>query len=540
MSASRRTSRAGRLSVLLAATCSLFPVTLIAQGPPPPILPGVAPGPYAVGYTVRQEYDHSRTFKQKLDYFGERTPGEIARPIQITIWYPAAPGSGGAPMRLSDYYDVIATETDFRARSPEELRDLREEREQILMIEWRVAPDSMRAVRPRLDSLLALPTSAVRDAPPAAGRFPLILHLPGYNGSSGHNPLFEYLASHGFVVASVPNMGMYSRSIDDEPRSLDVQARDLEFAYAVMRTLPYVDADKVGTTGMSWGGLSNVLFASRNAYVGAVVTLDGAITMPVELEHVERVPGYSHQSFRTPYLQLLVSPEEARFRPKDLRFWDALRYADATMVQFNGVGHDDFALEYPRLRNAVEADPARAAYLETFARAQLEYVLRFFQAALNQDEAAGASLAGLSKELGLPDSMVARFETKRALKAPPSAEEFRDIVRTRGAKVAAEVYRAATEVQPDNELITSPVMGPLYMEAFNAGRFDEALAICELWRVGMPDAPGPLFSMGRTYRAMGNNEKAIDTYERILAMVPEGPQAENARRALAELRGGGA
>ena len=56
-------------------------------------------------------------------------------------------------MRLSDYYDVIATETDFRARSPEELRDLLEEREQILMIEWRVAPDSMRAVRPRLDSL---------------------------------------------------------------------------------------------------------------------------------------------------------------------------------------------------------------------------------------------------------------------------------------------------------------------------------------------------------------------------------------------------
>jgi regulator of sirC expression with transglutaminase-like and TPR domain len=54
----------------------------------------------------------------------------------------------------------------------------------------------------------------------------------------------------------------------------------------------------------------------------------------------------------------------------------------------------------------------------------------------------------------------------------------------------------------------------------------------------MPNEVGPLFSMARVYRAMGETAKAIETYERILTMVPEGRQADNARRAIAELRGG--
>ena len=282
-----------------------------------------------------------------------------------------------------------------------------------------------------------------------------------------------------------------------------------------------------------------MLFASRNTYVRALATLDGAITMPQELGLIEAVPGYHHESIRIPYLQLLVSPEEAKFRPKDLRFWNALRYSNASMVQFNGVEHDDFSPQYLTLKNTVEADPTRVAYLETFARAELEYVLRFFEMALDGDTTAGASLASLPRELGLPDSMVVRFETKKGLKAPPTVGEFTAIIRSRGAKVAADVYRAAVEVEPDNKLVTSPVMGPLYMEAFDARRFDEAVAICELWREGMPNDVGPLFSLGRLYRAMGDKDEAIATYEKILTMVPAGPRAEAAKRALGELRGGG-
>ena len=83
---------------MLAVASSLAPAAVTSQDRSSPALFGLTPGPYAVGHAVRHEYDYSRTFKKPYDYFGERTPGEIARPIQITIWYPAGKDDG-TPMR---------------------------------------------------------------------------------------------------------------------------------------------------------------------------------------------------------------------------------------------------------------------------------------------------------------------------------------------------------------------------------------------------------------------------------------------------------
>jgi len=130
-----------RSAVLVAAVSGMAATSASAQSSAH-VWPDLEPGPYAVGYTVRHEYDHSRTFHNKLDYFGNPTSGEIARPIQITIWYPAAADPGAQPMRVSDYYHAIAAETDFTPPAPDELRGLVEDREQILMMEWRVSPSS--------------------------------------------------------------------------------------------------------------------------------------------------------------------------------------------------------------------------------------------------------------------------------------------------------------------------------------------------------------------------------------------------------------
>ncbi len=528
-----------RSQVVIAAlilTCT-FRTGISAQSTQEQIWPGLEPGPYAVGYTVRHEYDYSRTFREKFDYFGQRVEGEIARPVQISIWYPAEVTARSQRMRFEEYYQALATEIDFAPPSPEALAAVVEEHKQILMVEWRIAPPDRPRVQAALDSLFDIRTTAARDARPAAGRFPLILHMPGYNGSATHHtPLFEYLASHGYVVAAVPNMGRYSRGIDDEAVSLDVQARDLEFAFSVMRLVPYVDPERVGTTGMSWGGMSNVLFAQRNARVDAVVTLDGAITMPAELELIEAVPGYDHASVRAACLQLMVSPQTARFRPKDLRFWDALRYSEAYMYQFEGVSHDDFSPGYVRLRNLLESDPDRVEYLETFARVLGRHVRHFFDAVLKDDRDSRAFLTAPPAQHGAPAGMLVLAEVKPALPQPPTGDMFAAILLEQGVDAAERVWREVTAVDPEAELIVSEVMGPLYMEALSDGRHQQALDICRLWALGMPGDAGPLFSMARVHQAMGDRDEAIACYERIIAMVGEGPQADHARQAIEELK----
>ena len=513
---------------------------LTADRSRPLIWPAADPGPHDVGYQVIHEYDRTRTFKPKFDYFGKPTEGPIARPLQISVWYPAVPSAGQSRLKLEEYYHAQATEMDFAPPSPERLAIVLNHLKQIWPLEFRVPPEGRAAIRKKIESALREEVFAVKDAVPEKGPFPLIVHLPGYNGSpNGHAYLFEYLASHGYVVASVPNMGMNRREIDNEAASLEVQARDLEFVVARMGDFPYVDLSQVGTTGMSWGGFSNVLFGGRSARVDAVLTLDGAITMPEELKLIEAVPGYSHKAFDKAYMQLLVTPAEAKFRPKDLRFFEALEYGDAHMIQFRGVDHDEFACGYLRLRNLKETDPQRIAFLEEFSREIYRLALQFFDAYLKGDQEALRSLVeAAEKKVGQDagNRTIALRRFKKGKPRPLTRNGFVDIIRARGAAEAAKIYADYSRTHPQNDLIVSSVIGPVYMDAFESGDYREALAICELWRTGMPGDPGPLFSMARVYRSTGETDRAIGCYEKILTLNIDQDVAEAARKRLQEVR----
>jgi catechol-2,3-dioxygenase len=74
------------------------------------------------------------------------------------------------------------------------------------------------------------------------------------------------------------------------------------------------------------------------------------------------------------------------------------------------------------------------------------------------------------------------------------------------------------------------------MDAFESGDLKEAMAICELWRTGLPDDPGPLFSMARVHIASNELDRAAGCYEKILSMKTSQEIAEAARKRLQDLR----
>jgi tetratricopeptide (TPR) repeat protein len=177
--------------------------------------------------------------------------------------------------------------------------------------------------------------------------------------------------------------------------------------------------------------------------------------------------------------------------------------------------------------------------LEEFSRQIYRCALQFFDAYLKGDEEATRSLAEAAEKRGGPEAdnrtiVLRRF--KKGKPRPLRRSEFVDIIRTHGAAEAARIYADYRRTHPRNDLIVSSVIGPVYMDAFESGDLKEALAICELWRTGLPDEPGPLFSMARVYAKSGDTEKAAGCYETILSMDVRPEHADTARKRLEDLR----
>ncbi len=195
--------------------------------------------------------------------------GEVARPIRIDVWYPAE-CEGADRMPLSDYMAM---------ESPGPLYD------DLVFLTHRWDEYSYRGLpedSAAFDRLMATATAACPGAPPASGRFPLVVYSAGwFNRAPDNTVLLEYLASRGFVAATVPqlNPGLWTFSFASDAPGVENQVRDLELAIGVLAGDPRVDRSRVAAMGYSTGGDVALLLAGRNPLVDAVVGLDASWTL---------------------------------------------------------------------------------------------------------------------------------------------------------------------------------------------------------------------------------------------------------------------
>jgi predicted dienelactone hydrolase len=108
--------------------------------------------------------------------------------------------------------------------------------------------------------------AAAFDAPEQAGARPLVVISHGHGGSNlGHHDLATYLASHGFVVATLehPKDNFRDKRGDGQPdvmygRPIQVAAT-ISALLADPRWEALVDADRIGVAGFSAGGYTSLL-----------------------------------------------------------------------------------------------------------------------------------------------------------------------------------------------------------------------------------------------------------------------------------------
>ncbi|HEX9893492.1 MAG TPA: hypothetical protein VGA78_06190, partial [Gemmatimonadales bacterium] len=295
------------LALLLLAACHA--AGGVGLQPPSPLWGGLESGRYRVGLSLLFERD---TTRPALGPDSAPPPG---RPMQIVVWYPAG-AAGDRPVTLRQYIELSAG-----ALGPDSATA---ERRRRLVEGFASEPRSNGIAQSAVDSLLGTPMGAVVDAPPAGGRFPLLVFL--HASPWGASVMSEYLASHGFVVAAIESKGAREAPYRLSRANLDAMVRDAGFTVTRMRREPFV-GELLGIIGMSNGAIAAVALQLGGIVPQAVVSLDGGIGEQAGGSYLGSVSGAVATRFTVPLLHL-YTPDN---RYLDFQYLRSYQAAPRTM-----------------------------------------------------------------------------------------------------------------------------------------------------------------------------------------------------------------
>jgi hypothetical protein len=487
-------------------------------------------GPYSVGLKVVEQYDYSRTYRGITDELGKRYQGERARPLQTLVWYPSEQGTAES-MTVNDYLDLWTTERNFgKPKVPSRAK------------EWRAG----------MAPTLAKPLWAVRDAPPALGRFPVVIYSPGHSSPSWENAdLCEYLSSYGYVVIASPSMGASTCYPTLDLAGIEPQARDISFLVGYAQTLPNTDMSRIAAAGFSWGGICNLFAAARDNRIRALVTLDGGQRFHPGL--VRQAGDVIPEQMTIP----LLSIAQGQWLPEDKALFldsepghdgadvlNAWRHGDLITVHLLGFTHGEHSSMSQRnegiwrlifqLYPAKKVDYGREDSITGYAWLA-RYTLQFLNAYLKHDAVALAFLKKTPVENGAPRRfMTVKFRPATGI--PASFEEFRRELGRQGFDRAADIYAKFRRTRSDFKL-EEYTISAWAEELIDGDHFREAIALLELSVQLNPSSGTACMSLGDAYQKWGRKRFAIESYKHALEKGPPWAVMQAANE-LRELEGG--
>jgi hypothetical protein len=469
---------------------------------------GLELGEYTVGFRLLEAEDHSRAVT------GGSSARTHPRPLRTYLWYPAAGTDDAQPLHFARY----ATLADEDIWPVKIAGALREE----LKYAGRPLARSLGPVA--FEALLQQSVLAIENAAALPGPFPLIVIGQGlyYESPVAFAEFSEYLAGHGFVVATSPLVGTDSPFVRVDVQDLETQVRDLEFVIAQARRLPHVSAERLGVFGFDMGGMAGLILTMRNPDVDAFMSADSGILFKHPSGIPAASPDYDPLALRVPWLHgtgvygAMQAPgvqEESLF--------DKAIHSSRYLLVVDGMGHVDFTSyglipgrnEVPRYWQA--AEPSGAAGQASLS----QYALHFFAATLRQDQ---ESQALLSQD---PPSSSARLSmTLEHRSASPAAIGYQQfvhgVITGDGDRVIDEV-RALREAQPNHMLLNEESLSRLILSLRDTwGLIEEARQVIIFMAELYPTSPGALWMLAESHIDTGYYPAAIEVYNRLLEQDP--------------------
>jgi len=153
----------------------------------------------------------------------------------------------------------------------------------------------------------------------------------------GASILGEYVASHGFVVATIESKGVRAAAYRLSRENLDAMGLDAAFTVTRMRREPNVDG-RLGVIGMSNGSIAALGLQVTGLTPRGVVSLDGGIGEGAGGTYLRERSAGDSTRFSVPLLHL-YSPDN---RFLDFRYLRSYVAAERTLVRVDHLRHGDF------------------------------------------------------------------------------------------------------------------------------------------------------------------------------------------------------
>ncbi len=472
--------------------------------------PTLKAGPHRVGFRTLDVTDYGRTVAPRVDWRGVELPGDNFRQVRISLWYPAVADDERGPMLYRDTIEAVGFETQM-------------EGELLVGVDAYVAHSTFGgADEATLRKMVEEPTTAFRDAVPLDGQQPVIVYAPSFSYEPFENSaLFEYLASHGYIIAASRSSGPETREMSEDMAGVETNVRDMELILDALHDIGHADLGKVGAAGFSWGGLSAAKLAMRNFNVKAVLALDGTLEH-AEIPDVEKEYDFRPRRLRGGYFAIVGDREPAKSLTED-----AL-YADVFELRYPDLLHWDFSSDFIRIRHsASDTDASRRALVEE-AYGLIAYQARLlFDAYLKGVEANRQVLLEGTMKATNPAVVIENRTARAALSAPPSPAEFAVLLRSDVGE-ARRVLASAKANDPEIELLDWMQM----QDSVSVSPFDIKLAILELAQEELGESSILFNNYGQAWRLEGDSAKALGYFHKALA---HNPDSGFAKKSIGEL-----
>jgi len=481
------------------------------------------PGPHKIGFKVFHVYDYANTYAPQYDEDLKRSTKVNPRPMQIAVWYPST--SKAEPMPFREYVYLDATKDQFRELSEDDRKILDE-----AFINQRLFSNLGTANKDYLAKFLDFPTTVIKNGEAKEGAFPLLLFVNReYRGIHTNTVMMEYLASHGYIVATTPSKD-HEKSYQDgmsDLRLIHANLSDIKFVKGYMHQFPNVDANKTGVIGYFVGSFAATMLSRDDQNIGAVVNLHSLLNdsrfgenILEEMSKIDSIK-LDPKAIRAPLMNF-YSLNQGQDDVSD--FTDQMRYADFYRIKLN----DQFdRLAFSSLFNATwlkstDKHPEEALTRNDLGYGEiLRYTHQFFEAYLNSNSQAKSFIQHTPNQNQMSSKTLSLI-FRQGLKAPPTERQFAKMVENEGTDAAIAIYRQRMNENPDNAFLTRPssIYNPAITISNMDGRLEESIELLNFGREVFPTCPITVMYLGLAHDENGDKGKAVTYLKESLSMNP--------------------